>query len=79
MEVLVVVQLERTGGTIGGSAKEYLGGLPFAPAGPGSAYATDNYPDSTSALLIWTSSSVYFHTANASETGLIFTAIYHTS
>ena len=76
---LVYVQLQQTGGTIGWSAQQYIAGLPFSPAVPGSAYATDNYPDSTSALLIWTSNNIYFHTANASETGLIFTAVYHTS
>jgi len=76
---LVQVNLRQLTGTIGWSAGQSMGGLPFSPAQGGSAYATDTAPTSDNGpLLIWTNSTIYFQAANASETALVFTAVYYT-
>ena len=77
---MVFINLRQTGGTIGWSSQQQMGGLPFAPSQGASAYATDDGPVSDNgALLIWTASNVYFQKSNASETSLVFSAMYYTS
>jgi hypothetical protein len=77
---MVFINLRQTGGTIGWSNQQQMGGLPFAPSQGASAYATDDGPASDNgALLIWTASNVYFQKSNASETSLVFSAMYYTS
>ena len=74
---LVTVFLQQTGGTIGWSAGDTMGGLPFAPVKVGCGYAMDtNVADDNGPLLPWTSSVIYFLAANASEGGLVFTLSY---
>ena len=73
----VTINLVQTGGTIGWSAQDTMGGLPFNPASAACGYATDQGPTSDNGcLLVWTSGVLYFQKANASETNLVFTATY---
>jgi hypothetical protein len=76
---LVTVVLYQTGGTVGWSAQQRITGLPFAPSTPSTGYFCDNYPDQNGGILVWTSSSLYFASASASETEITVRASYFTS
>jgi hypothetical protein len=74
---LVTVELRQTGGTIGWSAGDAISGLPFSPAKGSIGYASDTGPTSDNGpVLAWTNSYVYFQSANASETALMFSITY---
>ena len=76
---LVQVNLRQTAGTVGWASGGSMAGLPFTPAQASSAYATDTTPSSDNGpILLWTTGSIYFQAANASETALVFTATYYT-
>jgi len=78
---LVTVVLNQTGGTLGWSSSQRMGGLPFAPSEASTGYFTDSFPSAADqgGLLVYTNSALYFATAVASETGLILAASYYTN
>ena len=75
---VVHLNLYQTGGTVGWSALDSIGGLPFTPGTIAVGYATDTTPASDNgAIVAYTNSKIYFQKANASETGLVFSVTYH--
>lgn len=74
---LVTICLSQIGGTIGWSAQDYMGGLPFTPSVDSIGYAGDNNPASDNGyVLLYTNGLLYFQKANASETTLVLTVTY---
>jgi len=76
---LVTVVLYQTGGTVGWSVQQRIGGLPFTPSTPSTGYFCDNFPAQNGGILVWTNSSLYFATASASETEITVRASYFTT
>jgi len=77
---LVTARLRQSAGTVGWSASQFMGGLPFTSVAGSSAYATDSGPTSDNGpVLIWTGGNAYFQAANSSESGLVVTFVYETS
>ena len=75
---VVHLNLCQTGGTVGWSALDSIGGLPFTPGTIAVGYAADTTPASDNgAIVVYTNSKIYFQKANASETGLVFSVTYH--
>jgi hypothetical protein len=77
---LVTLFLQQTSGTVGWSAGQYIGGVPFTVAHGAVGYALDDGPSSNNGpVLIWTNNRMYFQASNASETTIIVTASYEVS
>ena len=77
---LVTVFLSQQSGTVGWSASDYMGGLPFTVGTSLQAigYAGDTTPVSDNGYILADSNStlLFFNTANASEAALCFTISY---
>jgi hypothetical protein len=77
---MVTVYFRQISGTVGWSVNDYITGLPFAVENGSIGYACDDGPDiDNGPVLAWVDERVWFLTANASETDLMFTITYQTS
>jgi len=76
---VVNLNLRQTGGTVGWSAGQSMGGLPYTVAGSNGSvgYATDSGASSDNGpILAWADGNIYFQKAG-SESNLVFTVTYY--